>query len=152
MKTLKFCICLCGLLFLINDTVTAQKQATHDTTVALTPQVSMEGAVKGRISDDGHGGHILEITVTSNLFVGSEVGVPTKLVVTMNVLEGDTTYTTRQTSGIKTTEHTFEIPVESGSTVYLRCGYEDEDSEVDQMTDGGCTIVITPATAFSTIP
>lgn len=147
MKTLKFCICLCGLLFLINETVTAQRQATHETTttVALTPQVSMEGAVKGRISDDGHGGHILEITVTSPVIL-------CELVVTMEVIVGDPAYTTRQTSGSKTTEHTFEIPVESGSEVELRCGYIDEDSEEDQMIDGGCTIVITPVTAFSTTP
>lgn len=142
MKTLKFCICLCGLLFLINETVTAQRQATHEitTTVALTPQVSMEGAVK----DDGHGGHILEITVTSPVIL-------CELVVTMEVIVGDPAYTTHQTSGSKTTEHTFEIPVESGSEVELRCGYIDEDSGEDQI-DGGCTIVITPVTAFSTTP
>jgi len=135
MKALKFSILLCGLLFFINGTLTAQLIYTTPSLYLIGYQISMEGSVNTPQNGEPL---VLSVTVSSN--------ITAELAVDMSIIQGDNTYADSQSSGNLTAEHTFHMPVQDSSVVRISCGRIEGSSEY--RTDGGCTITIIPGRTF----
>jgi len=128
MKALKFPILLCGLLFFINGTLTAQFDMSL---VTFTPQeISMEGSV-----NTPQNGEPFILTVTVSSIIAITLGIEYE-------------HAEIQSSGGMTGEHTFNIPIEENKTeVHISCGNIDGSGEY-HARDGGCTITIIPGFTF----
>jgi len=127
MKTLKFCIPLFVLLFLVNVPLKAQK-------IILSPNVT---GISVSYTPPTYEGRPVQITVNSGF-------LPRNLAVAMYTTSPESfEQIALESSGSLTTNHTFTLYGPLASTVEVRCGYIDNQGTYRE-SDGGCIIVIEP--------